>query len=257
MPADGQSSSGYLVRTPGARVLLDCGPGTATALGAHLPPWELDAVVISHFHTDHCYDLLPIGKSLLNRLVEVPGGPRRPAGTFQPVPLYVPAGARELFGRWAGLFPVTTMPLLDKAFEVAFDVREYRPGDRFTIGDCTAELRELRHVQPNCGIRLTSASGTLVYTGDTGPTPALAELAAGADLLLAEATLTTSDVTGHGHLSGVDAGRAAAEAGVERLVLTHFASAERNWLCGLADAASREFAGPVTLAEPGATIEVR
>ncbi|CCH31042.1 MBL fold metallo-hydrolase [Actinosynnema sp. NPDC047251] len=257
MPADGQPSSGYLVRTPGARVLLDCGPGTATALGAHLPPWGLDAVVISHFHSDHCYDLLPIGKSLLTRLVEVPGGPAADAETFRPVPLYVPGGARELFRRWSALFPVTTMPLLDKAFEVAFDVREYRPGDRFTVGDCTAELRELRHVQPNCGIRLTSAGGSLAYTGDTGPTPVLAELAAGADVLLAEATLTRSDVTAHGHLSGADAGRAAARAGVGRLVLTHFASVEPDWLSGLAGAASREFAGPVTLAEPGMTLAVR
>ena len=34
MPADGQPSSGYLVATSRAAVLLDCGPGIATALGA-------------------------------------------------------------------------------------------------------------------------------------------------------------------------------------------------------------------------------
>ena len=257
MPADGQPSSGYLVRTAGARLLLDCGPGVATALGTHLPPWALDAVVISHFHSDHCYDLLPIGKSLLNQVVEVPGGPMRPAVDLRPLPLYVPSGAKELFRTWAGLFPVTTIPLLDKAFELAFDVREYRPGDRFTVGDCRVELHELRHVRPNCGIRLTSPTGTLAYTGDTGPTPALVDLARGVDLLLAEATLAQPDVTGHGHLSGADAGQAAARAGVGRLVLTHFASVEPEWLRGLAKAASAEFDGPVSLAEPGATIPVK
>ncbi|WP_202970684.1 hypothetical protein [Saccharothrix sp. ALI-22-I] len=77
------------------------------------------------------------------------------------------------------------------------------------------------------------------------------------DLLLAEATLAQTDVTGHGHLSGADAGCAAAQAGVGRLVLTHFASIEPEWLRGLVKAASGEFTGPVTLAEPGLTIEVR
>ncbi|MEU5695133.1 MBL fold metallo-hydrolase [Actinosynnema sp. NPDC020468] len=257
MPADGQPSSGYLVRTDHASVLLDCGPGIATALSAHTAPWLLDAVVISHFHSDHCYDLLPIGKSLLNRLVEVPGGPLRPDTAFRPVPLYVPCGAAELFERWSTLFPVTTMPLLDKAFEVAFEVHEYQPGDRFEVGDCTVELRELRHVRPNCGVRLTSPTGCLAYTGDTGPTPALAELAAGADVLLAEATLTQPDPTAHGHLSGADAGTAATEAGAGHLVLTHFASGEPEWQESLHKAAAKEFPGRITLATPGLTLPVR
>ncbi|WP_433259865.1 hypothetical protein ACQPZF_21900 [Actinosynnema sp. CS-041913] len=42
-----------------------------------------------------------------------------------------------------------------------------------------------------------------------------------------------------------------------RLVPTHFASVEPEWPRGLAKAASREFAGPVTLAEPGLAIPVR
>lgn len=257
MPADGAPSSGYLVETAGARILLDCGPGTATALSAVTAPWTLDAVVISHFHSDHCYDLLPIGKSLLSQLVEVPGGPGRYGTAFRPVPLYVPAGARELFDRWSALFPVTTMPLLDKAFEVAFDVREYQPGDRFVIGDCHAELHELRHGQPNCGIRLTAPTGTLAYTGDTGPTPAMIDLAAGVDLLLAEATLAETDPTAHGHLSAADAAAAATGANAGHLVLTHFASGEQEWLRALVKAATGEYAGPITLAAPGMVVPVR
>ncbi|TCO54731.1 ribonuclease BN (tRNA processing enzyme) [Actinocrispum wychmicini] len=255
MPADGVPSSGYLVQTGGARILLDCGPGTATALSALTAPTALDAVVISHFHTDHCYDLLPLGKSLLARLAPMPGGPPQP-DDFRPVPLYVPSGARSLFERWAALFPVTTMPVLDRAFDLAFDVREYQPGDRVTIGDCTAELHSLRHVKPNCGIRLTCPTGTLAYTGDTGPTPALLGLAAGADVLLAEATLAETDRTDHGHLSGADAGAAAAVADVNHLVLTHFAAGDEEWLRGLAMAAASEFTGRITLAEPGLTIPV-
>ena len=57
MPADGWPSSGYLVTTPTSRVLLDCGPGVATALSSHGSAGSLDAIVISHLHPDHCVDL--------------------------------------------------------------------------------------------------------------------------------------------------------------------------------------------------------
>ena len=67
MPASGQPSSGYLVASDAAKILLDCGPGIATALGAVAAPEELSAVIVSHLHLDHCYDLLPLGKSLLAR----------------------------------------------------------------------------------------------------------------------------------------------------------------------------------------------
>ena len=252
MPAGGAASSGYLLETASSRVLLDCGPGVATALGARTDPAALDAVVISHFHSDHCYDLLPVGKSLLTALAHGAAG-----ADFAPVPLFVPAGCRDLLDRWAGLFPVTTYPLLDKAFEVGFDVREYLPGDRYEVGDCTLSLHELRHAVPNCGIRVETASATFAYTGDTGPTPALRDLAADADLLLAEATLAEPDPGPHGHLTGGEAGRAAAEAGARELVLTHFTTDDPEELGARRDDAAREFGGPIRVAEPGARIPVR
>lgn len=251
MPADGQASSGYLVDTPSARILLDCGPGIATALSAVLAPAALDAVVISHLHSDHCYDLLPVGKSLLSLLTMFPGGPAVAADEFRPVRLFAPVGAPERFRRWAALFPVAGTRLLDRAFEVAFEVCEYKPGDRATVGDCELEMHALRHVEPSCGVRVAAPSGTLAYTGDTGMTDAATVLAQGADLLLAEATLSVTDRTEHGHLSGGDAGRIAARAGVGELMLTHFASVRDDWLQDLAAAAAAEFPGPVRLARPG------
>jgi ribonuclease BN (tRNA processing enzyme) len=233
------------------RLLLDCGPGIATALSAVDGP--LDGVVITHLHIDHCYDLLPLGKSLLKPLLSFPGGPEF-AGDFAPVPLLVPAGARKLFQRWVELFPISTMPLLNRAFEVAFDVREYEPGELFEIGDCAIEMHELVHTAPNCGVRVSDGERTLAYTGDTGMTDALLKLADRADLFLCEATLRASDTTGHGHLSAAEAGRAAAEAAVAELLLTHFASSEPAWLQGLHTDAQSEFDGRIRLAEAGETV---
>jgi ribonuclease BN (tRNA processing enzyme) len=258
MPANGQPSSGYLVAAGAAKILLDCGPGIATALSAVAAPEELGAVVISHLHLDHCYDLLPVGKALLTRALRYPRAGEAPQehAHIDLVPLYVPAGGAVVLDRLAALFPVTTAPVLDRTFDLAFDVREYEPGTRFTVGDMTVSLHELRHSAPNCGIRISSPGGCLAYTGDTGVTPGLLPLAAGADLLLAEATLTATDDGPHGHLSAADAAKAARAAGVGALVLTHFASAEPNWLLACRDEAAREFAGAIHLARPGAIFEV-
>lgn len=258
MPADGQASSGYLVATGAATVLLDCGPGVATALGAVAAPDELSAVIVTHLHLDHCYDLLPVGKSLLSRGLRYPRDGEAPQdwAEIDAVPLHVPGGSGQRLRQLAALFPVTTAPVLDRAFDLAFDVREYSPGARFTVGDMRISLHELRHSAPNCGVRIESPSGCLAYTGDTGVTPGLLTLAAGADLLLAEATLTTTDHGPHGHLSAQDAAQVAQCAGVRTLVLTHFPSADSGWLLARRDEAARAFAGAVHLARPGIAFDI-
>ncbi|MDQ0382997.1 MBL fold metallo-hydrolase [Amycolatopsis thermophila] len=164
--------------------------------------------MITHLHIDHCYDLLPLGKSLLKPMLRFPGAPEF-GGECRPVPLVVRAGAKELFARWSQLFPIASMPVLNRAFEMAYDVREYEPGALFGFGDCAVELHELVHSAPNCGIHVTDAERTLAYTGDTGMTDALVKLAADADVVLCEATLRATDTTGHGYLSAAAAGRAA------------------------------------------------
>ncbi len=258
MPANGQPSSGYLVATDAATVLLDCGPGVATALGAVAAPERLSAVIVTHLHLDHCYDLLPVGKSLLSRAVRYPGPgalPQDGAG-IEAVPLHVPRGGRQRLRQLAALFPVPTAPVLDRAFDLAFDVREYSPGARLTVADMRITLHGLLHSSPNCGIRIESAAGCLAYTGDTGVTQGLAALADGADLLLAEATLPVTDHGPHGHLSATDAARVARAAGVRTLVLTHFPSSDADWLRARRDEAARAFAGAVHLASPGMTFEI-
>src|ERR1700748_2478828 len=61
--ADG-ACSGYLVEGGGRRVLLDCGPGVFGKLRRFVDYLEIDAVVISHQHADHVFDLVPFASGL-------------------------------------------------------------------------------------------------------------------------------------------------------------------------------------------------
>lgn len=247
MPANGQASSGYLVSTDDAMVLLDCGPGIATALSAIATPDQLDAAIVSHLHLDHCYDLLPIGKSLLAQHL---------SGDVEPILLYVPEQAADRLKQLSDLFPIPTLPILERAFDTAFDLREYAPKDQFTVADLQISLHELRHSSPNCGVRLKQGAKTLAYTGDTGVTPALLDLAQNVDVLLAEASLLTTDHTEHGHLSATDAAQAAATAGAKTLILTHFPTADPTYLAARRDEARAIFPGDVHLAQPGQTFTI-
>jgi ribonuclease BN (tRNA processing enzyme) len=258
MPASGLASSGYLVTTGSQRIMLDAGPGTALELSRSLDQ-RLTAVFISHEHTDHILDLLVIAKMMLN------GRLHRPSESDQisldesvpAVPLYVPKGAPERMRQLARLYPVATYPLLDRAFGLGFEVHEYEPGKTVELDNVFVRFELLSHAAPNCGVRIDAGGHSLVYTGDTGVTDALPRLADGAGTLLSESTLRETDTTGHGHLSSQDAGRAARDAGVAELVLTHFPNpdpADHQWHRTRAE---QEFDGSVRLAVPGTEISVQ
>ncbi|MCU1683550.1 MAG: beta-lactamase domain protein [Amycolatopsis sp.] len=46
----------------GYRVLLDLGYGTLPHLLTHLPDADVDAVIVTHAHPDHCVDVSALGR---------------------------------------------------------------------------------------------------------------------------------------------------------------------------------------------------
>jgi ribonuclease BN (tRNA processing enzyme) len=109
----------------------------------------------------------------------------------------------------------------DSGMSGEFEFHEYddRP---IHLGPFTIRAARLVHPITAYGLRVESEGRTLVYSGDTGPCQELVDLAAGTDLLLCEAAFVESgDNPADLHLTGKQAGAAAAEAGACRLVLTH------------------------------------
>jgi ribonuclease Z len=102
----------------------------------------------------------------------------------------------------------------------------------------------VRHLVPTIGLRLENSDGnrTIVYSCDTEPCPAIVRLAAGADVLIHEAT-----GAGMGHSSASQAGSVARESEVGELILIHYPNEDIE-TDTLLEQASETFQGEVKLA---------
>jgi ribonuclease BN (tRNA processing enzyme) len=109
-------------------------------------------------------------------------------------------------------------------FESAFDMREYVDGEDFEAGGSRVTPRRVLHYQMLAfGFRVSDNGTTLAYSGDSGPSDALTELARDAELFLCEATLPAPNPEGgtRGHLAAEEAREAFRRSGAKRLLLTH------------------------------------
>jgi ribonuclease BN (tRNA processing enzyme) len=109
-------------------------------------------------------------------------------------------------------------------FQQAFTVLEYEEGKEFEAAGFQIAARRVLHYDLRAyGFRVSCNGKTLAYSGDSGPSDELAELARDADLFLCEATLLEPNPEGgtRGHLSAGEANAAFEAAGAKRLLLTH------------------------------------
>jgi ribonuclease BN (tRNA processing enzyme) len=248
-PGPDSPAAGYLVRAGATAVTMDLGNGTFGALQRHLDPFDLDAVLFSHLHPDHCADFSSLAVSRRYH-------PRPPYDVYRrKLAVHAPAEAPE---RFAYAYAASARERAEADLTDVFTFIPLADHGTAQVGGLTLYVREVDHVCEAYALRLEHAGRSIVYSGDTGPCTALAELARGADALLCEATWPHTGLWDEPppgvHLSGRQAGEVAAKAGVGRLLLTHVAAwYDREAI--LAEA-RRTFDGPVELVEPGATYEV-
>lgn len=243
---EGGACSSYLVSEGDTSILLDCGNGAFGALRKLTDPAGLDAIFISHLHADHFFDLVPFAFSLTNSLRgrEVSGLAYSTEGVEQPIELYGPPASGGALESVCGVWRMPTM-LFD-----TFEFSEYDPGGEVTVGPLKITFRAVPHYIETWAISVAGPDGKrLVFGADCSPNEALADFAAGADLLIAEATLAEPepDPDDRGHMTPREAGEVARAAGVSRLVLTHIPDQiDPEWAVAEAGAA---FDGPVAVAE--------
>ena len=209
VPTPGGASSGYLVQTPETLLLLDCGHAVASVLQTVTSIRRLSAIIISHMHPDHYFDLVPLKYAYLFQRIP-------------PVPLLLPPGGLAILHRLQ-----TAAGLRDSFFESSFEVSEYDPAQTLVqIAGLSIDFAPTQHFVPGYAMRFRSADSPreLAYSSDTGWVDSVLELFDGAAVGLVEATLLEDDPGEdiEGHLTAAQAGRLARQAGLTKLLLTHY-----------------------------------
>jgi ribonuclease BN (tRNA processing enzyme) len=235
-PGPDSAASCYLLEAEGFRLVIDLGNGSLGALQKHAGLFDIDAVCLSHLHADHCVDLYSYS---IARAYS-------PEGPQPPIPVYGPAGTAERIS-------LIHSPQGDDGLaKQRFTFETLRPGN-LEIGPFAVELVHMNHPVETFGFRFRHDGRTLAYTGDTGLTGAVAEVARGADVFLSEAAfLEGPDLPPDLHLTAREAAVYASRAGVGCLVLTHL----QPW--NSPDAAREEaasgFSGEIAVAVAGQVI---
>ena len=196
-------------------LLVDC-PGGAYAklLRAGVAPVAVTHLLLTHTHTDHTYGLPGLLQSLWlgGREADLPvlGLPEVQALVDRALDAFAPFSGRTPFA-----LPRQVLP-------AAADDSPALETPDFRVWTAPTE-----HSVPSVAVRVESrASGAaLVYSSDTGPSVAVERLAAGARLLVHEATYRAAaeaQAVRHSHSTSTQAAEVGRRAGAHALWLVHF-----------------------------------
>lgn len=245
IPTPTHTPAAYWVTVDGTSLLLDPGPGALVRLvqSGDAPGGvdDIERVLMTHLHPDHCADLVALLFALHSPLT----------ASREPLQLFGPHGLKtyldrltDLYGRWLQprhrRLTVTEwaapeqMKLPGGGQVEPFPVDH--PQDRFSAGACL-------------GYRFSDSAGRVaVFSGDTGPCPGLTAAAAHADLLIVECS--APDGLGvKGHMTPTQVGQLCASALPRQVVLTHQYPAAAA--ADLPAAIAPYFTGPVYQARDG------
>ncbi|MFT4624276.1 MAG: ribonuclease Z [Myxococcota bacterium] len=259
VPTRYRNHNGYLMLWDDRGLLFDPGEGVQRQMIlAGVASGRITRILITHFHGDHCLGL----PGVLQRIsldgvphpvtVHYPDSGQRFFDRLRHASIY--RDNATIISE-----PVSTAGVVhqDRAFTIearqlshsaptwGWQVREpdghafvpQRLADHGLTGPAVGVLRrEGIVVADGREVRLEDVSvarpgQSMAFIMDTRLCDAAFELAVGVDMLVCEATYAQSEAReahDHGHLTAAQAGRIAAEGGVNTLVLTHFSQRYRN-----------------------------
>ncbi len=224
--APGNACSGYLVRADGFSLVADLGPGSLSRLSGLAGLEQIDAVVISHCHPDHWLEL-PVLRNALRYVLGISG-----------LDVYA---TNETWTQFEAICPE-----LDSAF-VPHVITD---GDDPKIGPIDVRFARTDHPPETLSMRFDHGGQSIAYSADTGPGWSFAELGAGIDLGICDATYLDEERAAGMHLTAEQAGSISRSAGVRSLVLTHLIPGADE--SEYRRVGSEAYGSPVHLASPGA-----
>jgi len=237
-PRCGGACSGYLLRDGNTNILIDCGTGVLSNLFKWADPACLNAMIITHLHTDHFLDIYPLRYYLQYE--------RRMASPL--LVLAPPSGEEHILK----LISEENRSLFTEIFR--FISIDETAG--VNIGSLQLNFFMVPHFKETFAVVVTHEK-RIVFSSDCGfeCKPVLKKAAFGAGLLVCEATLQGRDaLLEKGHLTAEQAGEMAAEAKVEKLMLTHIWSSLSPEVSK--NQAKKVFGGEVIIATENQKLEI-
>ncbi|MCB9791830.1 MAG: MBL fold metallo-hydrolase [Alphaproteobacteria bacterium] len=209
LPDAERGATAFLAQREGRSVLIDGGAGTLRGLGAlGLRASELDGGVYSHRHIDHCGELPAL---LFAMRIE-----RRE----RDYPIWAGQGFAEHLAGLGRAYPERWLRGSAWAPQV-HELPLEGPGEALLPGGLRLRTLPANHGAGALHVRLEAPEGAVVFSGDTGPSPALVELSRGAEVLVCECAFDAPGETPQ-HLWPEAVRELVAEARPKRVLLTHF-----------------------------------
>jgi len=231
-----EPTSGYLLRTENQNILIDCGSGVLSNLERYINTRDLDSVIISHEHSDHCADLICL---IYNAMIEFQLGIRE-----KRLKIYAPISLNHI----------------RQYCDESYSTFEFY-GEKSILNIENVSVRFSKNVHPvesyamSFVIREKGIRKKITYSGDTQLNDDLINLSDNSDLLVCECSLYENmavDITGH--MSSVDAGMLAFKSNSKRLLLTHLPHFGDHEL--LLEESGNIFNGKLELARCGLNLEI-
>jgi ribonuclease BN (tRNA processing enzyme) len=232
-PKPNRAAASQVIIVDDAAYVVDCGNGTPRQMVlAGVPLRSLRAIFITHMHSDHIADLGNL------QWLAWADNLTTPVDSYGPAPLarmqrqFLAMNRVDIDTRIRDEGRPPLAPLM-RSHEIV------RPGLVMRDGRVRVTAALVNHppVVPSFAYRFDCPDRSIVISGDTSASPALVELARGADVLVHEIMLESAidslvrnapdarTLRQHllaSHATGEQVGRAATAAGVKTLVLSHF-----------------------------------
>lgn len=236
------ASAGYVVETESTTLKLDFGRANLLRMAQAGIDWRtIDALLISHRHPDHIADLMQYFQAygLEHDAAFSPNSDIKQIGILGPKDFkrFFQQFRMVVDTHWSHIPEVVEM--YDQAVQ---------------IGDCRITSAVMEHSAPSVAYRIEADGKTLVYTGDTGYTENLVELAQDASVLLAECNWENGQEQ-EGHLAPSQIAEIANKARVRTVVLTHYPAGEEERQKRV-EQLKHDFKGRVIAAEDLQVIEI-
>jgi len=253
-PSIERNVAGLAIAREGETLLFDCGEGTQRQMMRYGVSFAFREIFFTHYHADHMLGVTGLMRTMGLQDRTLPVTLYGPRGADRIL------GAAISLGIERNRFPIEIREIApgDRLEREEYDIvvfpTDHRPDTvgyalvehtrlgrfnpdrarelgvpegplwgRLHKGE-TVELPDGRRVGPDDLVGQSRPGRTVVYTGDTRPSPAVVAAARGADLLIHDSTFGGEErarAVETGHSTAAEAAEVAREAGARRLVLTH------------------------------------